>query len=145
MRTRSSSLADECSFPLFGASCQNLFINSYSRVSDTNCCHSQREEFRSAHFTNICCLSITRPVCQGLYIKSCAGKVFLLLDYPSTSFNLSTYAEVNVVLMRRGTYKPDPSISPIHLMNVQRHSPSLLTSLSGRWLDRLTRVCREDG
>lgn len=96
-------------------------------------------------FTNVCCLSITQPVCQGLYIKSRAGKVFLLLDYPSTSFNLSIYAEVNVVLMRRGTYKPDPSISPIRLMNVQRHSPSLLTSLSGRWLDRLTRVCREDG
>lgn len=95
----------------------------------------------------VLCLSfMTQPVSEGPARKELALEKFSsLLDYPATSFNLSVYSALNAALMQRGTYKADPSISPIHLMSVHRHSPSLLTSLSGRWLDRLTPVCREDG
>lgn len=94
----------------------------------------------------LCLLFMTQPVCEGPACKELVLEKFSsLLDHPATSFNLSVYSALNVVLMLRGTYKADPSISPIHLMSVRRHSPSLLTSLSGRWLDRLTPVCREDG
>lgn len=94
----------------------------------------------------LCLLFMTQPVCEGPAWKELTLEKFSsLLDHLATSFNLSVYSALNAVLMLRGTYKADPSISPIHLMSVRRHSPSLLTSLSGRWLDRLTPVCREDG
>lgn len=95
----------------------------------------------------VCCLLfMTQLVSEGPASKELALEKFSsLLDHPSTSFNLSVYSAFNAALMQRGTYKADPSISPIHLMSVRRHPPSLLTSLSGRWLDRLTPVCREDG
>lgn len=75
-------------------------------------------------------------------VGKCSPPVWLS---PSMYFIWFFYAAVNVVLMRRGNSKLDPSTYPIRLMNMQRHSPSILTSLSGRWLHSLTRACWEDG